>query len=528
MVALADPAQGGPGSVVLRSGDGGRSWLPSGVVLDGVVAQPGTLAVARKGFVLVPLQQRSAEGEVRVHCSADGGKWEACGAITGLDAQGSGVKRLTSSPEGVAAVTETGLERYAVHTSADGREWTRAADLGRLPGSLRALAVSGTGTLVVGGDERAAEVDNRLVLITAAKGSEAKAVPLAEIQGLVRAARETARVAAGEGRFVAVGSVFGDAGIWSSPDGEDWQAAGSAEVLGGAHRQALGDVAYGRKGWLAVGGSMSGASSTEPLLVTSADGGDWRRVPAADALKPAGDRDFLAPHAVAAGPSGYVLAGEERGAATAVPVLWFSADLKRYTRATGLPRAAWGCACTTSRPPRPATWPSAAPVRRGTRPAWCGSRPTASPGPHANPSSRSARRPRDCGTWSRTAGRPSRSAPPRPLRAAGRSAPSPGTTGRRGRRSGSPPTRRPPCTIWRRPRTGWWRWAGRALRETGTARCGPPGTGGPGGCTRRPRATWRAAASSGSAPSRSPATRWWPWAGPPPTTPTTSPCGARP
>ncbi|MBG0815125.1 hypothetical protein [Planomonospora sp. ID82291] len=342
VVALADPAQGGSGSVVLRSGDGGRSWLSSGVALDGVLPQPGTLAVAGKGFVLVPLQQRSAKGEVRVHCSDDGGKWEACGAITGLDAQGSGVKRLTSSPDGVAAVTETDLERYAVHTSADGREWSRAADLGRRPGSLRALAVSGTGTLVVGGDERAAEVDNRLVLITAAEGGEAKAVPLTEIRGLVRAARETARVAAGEGRFVAVGSVFGDAGIWSSTDGEEWRAAGSAQILGGAHRQALGDVVYGRRGWLAVGTAMSGASSTEPLLVTSADGGDWRRVPAADALKPAGDRDFLAPHAVAAGPSGYVLAGEERGAATAAPVLWFSADLKRFTRAADLPAGGAG------------------------------------------------------------------------------------------------------------------------------------------------------------------------------------------
>ncbi|MFC4058281.1 hypothetical protein ACFOWE_08250 [Planomonospora corallina] len=342
VVALADAARGGSGSVVLRSGDGGRSWSGSGVALDGVVPQPGTLAAVKKGFVLVPIRQRGAEGEVAVHCSADGGRWERCGAITGLDPQGSGVKRLTATPEGVAAVTESGLERYAVHSSPDGRDWKRTADLGRVQGSLRALALSGTGTLVVGGDERAAEVDNRLVLITAARGAEAKAVPLAEIEGLVRVARETARLAAGEGGFVAVGAVRGDAGIWVSPDGEDWRAGGPAQILGGAHRQVLSDVAHGRRGWLAVGGTMSSPSSTEPLLVTSADGGAWRRVPAEGALKPAAGRDFLAPHAVAAGPAGYVLAGEERGTAASGPVLWFSADLRRYTRAEKLPAGGAG------------------------------------------------------------------------------------------------------------------------------------------------------------------------------------------
>ncbi|WP_344858175.1 hypothetical protein [Planomonospora alba] len=342
VVALADPARGGSGSVVLRSGDGGRSWSRSGVALDDVLPQPGALATVRNGFVLVPILQRNAEGEVPVHCSADGGRWERCGAITGLGPQGAGVRRLTSTSEGVAAVTESGLERYVVHRSVDGRRWTEAADLGRVPGALRALALSGTGTLVVGGDERAADVDNRLVLITAAEGAEARAVPLAEIEGLVRVARETARVAAGEGGFVAVGAVRGDAGIWTSPDGEQWRTGEPAEILGGAHRQVLGDVAYGRRGWLAVGGTMSGASSTEPLLATSADGGTWRRVPVEGALKPGDGRDFLAPHAVAAGPSGYVLAGEERGSATSAPVLWFSADLKRYTRAEKLPAGGAG------------------------------------------------------------------------------------------------------------------------------------------------------------------------------------------
>ncbi|MEU8381498.1 hypothetical protein [Streptosporangium sp. NPDC048865] len=342
VVALADPAQGQSTSVILRSADGGRSWQRTGAALDDVVPEPGALAVAADGFVLVPTQQRSDKGEVRVYCSPEGADWKACGAITGLGPEGTGVKRLASSSAGVAAVVESGFERYTVHTSEDGRDWDRTTDLGEVPGSLRALALSDDGTLVVGGDERAADVDNRVVLITAPKGGEPRPVSLGGIQGLARAARETARVAAGDGRFVAVGAVSGDAGIWSSAGGENWKAGGPAQLLGGPRRQALADVAHGRRGWLAAGSTMTDASSTEPLLLTSSDGQSWRRVPVLGPLAPAGDHDFLAPHAVAAGPSGYVMAGEDRGPAATVPVLWFSADLKRYSRAAKLPAGGTG------------------------------------------------------------------------------------------------------------------------------------------------------------------------------------------
>jgi hypothetical protein len=342
VVALADPAQGQSTSVILRSSDGGRSWLRTGAALSGVIPEPGALAVAGDGFVLVPTQQRSDKGEVRVHCSAEGIDWAECGTITGLARDGSGVKRLASSSAGVAAVAESGFEHYAVYSSKDGHDWSKTTDLGEVPGSLRALALSDTGTLVIGGDERAADVDNRVVLITAPKGGEARPVSLGGIEGLARAARETARVAAAEGRFVAVGAVSGDAGIWTSTNGENWKSGGPAQILGGPLRQALGDVAHGRRGWLAVGSTMTDASSTEPLFVTSADGQNWRRIPVLGPLAPTGDHDFLAPHAVAAGPSGYVMAGEERGPATVVPVLWFSSDLKRYTRAAKLPAGGTG------------------------------------------------------------------------------------------------------------------------------------------------------------------------------------------
>ncbi|ACZ91046.1 hypothetical protein [Streptosporangium roseum] len=337
VVALGDPAPGRSAPAIARSADGGRTWLRTEASQAAVVPGPGVLAVAADGFVLVPTRRHSDKDEVEVYCSPQGADWARCGTIGGLAPDGSGVKRLASSPGGVAAITESGFERYAVYTSKDGHDWSKSTDLGRMPGSLRALAVSDEGTLVVGGDERAADVDNRLVLITAPKGGQARTVPLSGIDGLARAARETARVAAGGGRFVAVGAASGDAGIWTSTDGENWTAGGPAQVLGGSRRQALGDVAQGRRGWLAAGSTMTDASSTEPLLVTSDDGVNWRRVPVLGALAPAAEHDYLAPHAVAAGPSGYVLAGEDRGPAGTVPVVWFSPDLKRYTRAGKLP-----------------------------------------------------------------------------------------------------------------------------------------------------------------------------------------------
>ncbi|MEV0969125.1 hypothetical protein [Microtetraspora glauca] len=332
VVALADPGEGDSASVVLRSADGGRSWLRTAVALADVRPEPGALAATGKGFVLVPTRQRSAAGEVRVFCSGDGAKWEQCGTIGKLGPEGAGVRGLASSAAGIAAVTESAWERYALYTSADGRKWTKSADLGEIPGTLRGLTITDEGVLVAGGDKRGpGDVENLPVLMTARKGKQAKAVPPGEIAGLTRLARETTNLAAAGGLFVAVGSGGGDAGIWTSGNnGANWKSLTYPDLLGGSGRQALSAVAHGRKGWLAVGTTTSDPAVTRPLLVTSADGRTWKPGPALDV--PAG-HFLLAPNAVAAGPKGYVVAGEDRGATGVLPALWFSPDLKRFTRA---------------------------------------------------------------------------------------------------------------------------------------------------------------------------------------------------
>ncbi|MGW5266862.1 hypothetical protein ACWEQG_38305 [Microbispora sp. NPDC004025] len=336
VVALADPSSGNQASgdsvsVVLRSDDGGRTWLRTAAALADVRPEPGALAVTAKGFVLVPTRQKSDGGEVRVYCSPEGADWSQCGTIGPLGAEGTGVRGLAASAAGIAAVAESAWERYAVYTSRDGREWTRSADLGGIPGTLRGLAVTDAGVLVAGGDKRGpGDVENLPVLITAARGEAARGVPLKEIAGLNRLARDTADLVAAGGTFVAVGSANGDAAIWTSGNnGANWKDAAFPDLLGGPGRQALSGVAHGPRGWLAVGSTTTDPAVTRPLVVTSADGKSWRPGPAIEV--PPG-HFLLAPSVAAAGPKGYVLAGEDRSATGTLPALWFSPDLKRFTR----------------------------------------------------------------------------------------------------------------------------------------------------------------------------------------------------
>ncbi|ETK31207.1 hypothetical protein [Microbispora sp. ATCC PTA-5024] len=341
VVVLADPGSGDSVSVILRSDDGGRSWLRTAAALADVRPEPGALAVTAKGFLLVPTRQKSDAGDVRVYCSPDGARWSQCGVIGKLSAEGTGVRGLAASAAGVAAVAESAWERYAVYTSEDGRKWTRSADLGEIPGTLRGLTITDAGLLVAGGDKRGpGDVENLPVLMTAGKGEAARAVPLDSIPGLNRLARDTADVAAADGAFVAVGSANGDAAIWTSGNnGANWKDASYPDLLGGPGRQALSGVAHGPRGWLAAGSTMTDPAVTRPLLVTSADGRTWRPGPVLDV--PPG-HFLLAPQVVAAGHKGYVLAGEDRGATGVVPALWFSPDLRRFTRSAASSMPAGG------------------------------------------------------------------------------------------------------------------------------------------------------------------------------------------
>ncbi|MET8002366.1 hypothetical protein [Nonomuraea glycinis] len=335
VVALAQPGQG-DGSRVVRSADGGRTWQATGFQLPEAQPRLGSLAVTPKRFVLVPTRQRTIAGDVRVYCSPTGAEWSQCGTIGGLGRTSPGVESLVPHASGVAAISQASLGGYAVLNSADGRDWKKSAELGDLAGAtLRGFAISRAGTLFAGGDQAAADVDNQLVLLAVPPGGKASRVRLDRVEGLSRVARETSRVAGHDGRYVAVGSASGDAGIWTSLNWQDWRSIS----LGGPGLQQLHDVAFGRRGWLAVGGTQTGLQVTEPLLVTSRDGRQWKKVGISGDLARPGDDPYLDARVLAAGPQGYVLAGEDRAlSGTVSAALWFTPDLRRFTRSKKLPQ----------------------------------------------------------------------------------------------------------------------------------------------------------------------------------------------
>ncbi|WP_101788296.1 hypothetical protein [Nonomuraea indica] len=339
VVAVARPAQG-DGSRVIRSADGGRTWQATGFQLPEAIPRPGSLALAGRQFVLVPLRKRTPEGDVRVYCSPTGAEWSHCGSLSGLPGQSPGVESLITHAGGIAAVSQADLGTYTVLTSPDGRAWTKRADLGDLAGAtLRGFAITESGTLFAGGDRAAADVDNQLVLVAAPRRGDPSRVRLADVEGLSRIARQTTRLAAHDGRYVAVGTASGDAGIWTSLNWQSW----TSMSLGGPHQQILDGVAHGRRGWLAVGATQTAVGVTEPLLVSSEDGRTWKPVAASGDLSRRQDHPHLDTRLVAAGPKGYVLAGEERDpSGTARAALWFTPDLRRYTRSRKLPQGGSG------------------------------------------------------------------------------------------------------------------------------------------------------------------------------------------
>ncbi|WP_433515708.1 hypothetical protein ACQP2T_08970 [Nonomuraea sp. CA-143628] len=338
VVAIAESAPG-EGSRVVRSSDGGATYQATGFQLP--EARTGSsLAVLPKQFVLVPTRQRTITGDVRVYCSPTGAQWAQCGSIRGLSGTSPGIESLISYPSGIAAVSQADLGKYSILTSADGRGWAKRTDLGNLPGAtLRGFTISDSGTLFAGGDQATADVENQLVLMTAPPRGDATRVRLAGVDGLSRIARQTNRLAGFDGRYVAVGSASGDAGIWTSLNWQSW----TSMSLGGTNQQTLDDVAHGRRGWLAVGSTQTDTSVTDPLLVSSEDGRTWKKVTASGDLARTQDHPYLALHVVAAGESGYVLAGEDRNAA-GIPnaALWFTPDLRKFTRSKKLPQGGSG------------------------------------------------------------------------------------------------------------------------------------------------------------------------------------------
>jgi hypothetical protein len=139
-------------------------------------------------------------------------------------------------------------------------------------------------------------------------------------------------VAAGNGQRLAVGSADGYPAIWQQGPGSSWSLADTASngvLAGRPGNQTLVAAAFGRAGWLAVGGVVSGTQQ-HPVVVTSADGKTWQ---AAD-----GSAAFAAPglyaYGATAGRIDYIIVGERVTGNTVTPAAWWSPGLGTWNQAT--------------------------------------------------------------------------------------------------------------------------------------------------------------------------------------------------
>ncbi|KAB2343294.1 hypothetical protein [Actinomadura rudentiformis] len=281
-----------------RSADGGRTWAPVTIRQGegsfgnawGLVGGPGAFFVYRDGKRITgPKKRRKTERFSVVFGSADGTTWSPYGRVNGR------IVRLGGSGAGLAALAGARLFR-----SKDGKAWQAA---GETQGTVNGISVGEGGVPVVVGRR---DEDPYLAV-------SGQAVDLKKVPDVVQPERSVAAIAAGSG-MVAVGSSNREATVWS---GGGWTRSGIGKGR-------LTDVAYGPKGWVAIGRT----DREKALAVASPDGKAWAPVTVTGEGALGG---------VVSGAKGYVVVGVAGGAART----WRSTDLKKWTRSANLDKGTW-------------------------------------------------------------------------------------------------------------------------------------------------------------------------------------------
>ncbi|MGH3170461.1 MAG: hypothetical protein ACRDN0_31845 [Trebonia sp.] len=128
---------------------------------------------------------------------------------------------------------------------------------------------------------------------------------------------------------VAVGGADGHPAIWHRAANGTWSLV-SASLLAAFQAPdtgSLSSIAHGRAGWIAVGDDTSGGGNA-PVVVTSADGVTWHIVTGTNVFSGPGIRV----NAVAAGPDGYVVVGQQTQGSRQFAAMWWSPDLRTWVR----------------------------------------------------------------------------------------------------------------------------------------------------------------------------------------------------
>ncbi len=341
------------------STDTGATWkltaVPSGPGATGGlagIAATGTGFVAIRSGTAVPGTSRSGLADGVVYASAGGAAWRYVTTLTATDGVQIGV--VAGGPGGLTALGRGPGGAMAAYLSTDGLSWSRAIAFGPAPPDVSGATVTAGETVVVTGSTTAAG-RRQPYLALAPSGQAARPLTVAALAGGTISQLSVNAAAVAGGRRIAVGEAGGSVAIWTAADGS-WSpaaalqpgstagsttlpaasapppSAASAAVPAIPGTGRLTSVAQGAAGWLATGETVSGTGVQRPLVVSSADGTVWRT---ASGRVLAGEHPMAA-QAAATG-AGYVIVGDDVTSAGTFPTAWWSADLRTWTQAGGLP-----------------------------------------------------------------------------------------------------------------------------------------------------------------------------------------------
>jgi hypothetical protein len=294
--------------------DHGAGTAISGLAFDGA----GLIAVR-------PGRTASGAADGVAYYSPNGVTWQYSATI---DAAGGWTPGVVKGSDYGLVVTGTSAAGQLVgYTSTgDGTAWLPTGPLGDAASEFVVGAtVAPAGTIVAVGYTAASSTGQQAVLVEAGTSGSVRPVPLA---GIAVPEMKINSTAVAGGLQIAVGSANGYPAVWRKSGRGAWTLVSSpalAQSQAGLHSglRALTSVTHGPAGWLAVG-------APGPVILTSADGTDWR-VAGGNITQ-----DLAGVSAVAAtsGPAGYVIVGKlVASGGSCVADVWWSPNLTSWTRA---------------------------------------------------------------------------------------------------------------------------------------------------------------------------------------------------
>jgi hypothetical protein len=311
-------------TTVWRSTDG-VNWTPVAVPRTAAKNTIAGVAQIASGFVAV--RPGTTASQAITYTSATGQTWTRSATIMTGDGAALTIGHVTGATTG-AAVTGSARGLRFAFISGNGVNWTGTESISTTGQETETDAALTAGNVVV--TTGTAPITNaRRAPVLNLIGTQGAARHIA-LAGTVRNQLAVAGLAASGGTQVAAGSADGFPAIWTSTDGGVTWTRSTSATLARAGVARLTGVAHGNAGWVAVGGVTADAAA-HPVVVTSADGANWTAADTETAFAGAN----LSATAVAAGESGYVIAGHQGDTAVA----WFSTGVTGWQR-VALPDAA--------------------------------------------------------------------------------------------------------------------------------------------------------------------------------------------